>query len=331
MIEISRKLEIRWKLNGNYFKDANKEVSNEVAYDRKIGPTINAVKAMTVRDNEMRVLMPRVLGISPSSSSDLNWDKAVSNYWNSLTIYVPSGGYPLEVGFRFDFQDSSKIVKIQELQKVLELKVDITTEELFAKYVMDNVSEYEKYLYGTPIDIPNYLLWRYCENYRDVANTPTSNKGSRVRFYIHDELATVKAKKATFATQQEAMKVYINLLSEKQKKRDVLWALGKGGKTDEMDIDMAIDLEARTRPEQFLATVNDNNLTTRARIERYVSASILRRIDNSSIIVDGSDPSVVIGNNMDDAITYFTVENPVNKQNISNYEIKYKALRSKIK
>jgi hypothetical protein len=330
MIEINRKLEIRWKdtRDSDNFKQANKEVITDFSYPRKIGSSVNAVKAITVLGAELRVLMPSILGIDPATQGSLDWEKAVQKYWNGLSVDVYVGGYPLETGFRFDIHDQSKTANIARLKETNK-GLDLSTEELLGKYVMDSVPENEKYLYGMPINVANYLLWRYCLNYRDVANSPDVKKGSRVRFYIHDENAFLAKRKSNFATMQKAASLYIAMLPDTKKKLDIIWANGKSTKgMDSQDVDMYLDTLSRSQPERFIELANDSNLILRARIERYIAASILRRIDNTGIIVDAKDSSVVIGNSMEDAITYFVTESPVNKENISRFEITYKSMRN---
>jgi len=329
VIEISRKLEIRWKLGTNNFAKVNNKVISEAPYPRKFGTAINAIKAMTVRAQEMRVLMPAVLGLDPTGSSDVNWEKAVNNYWNSLSVDIPAGGYPLEVGFRFDFLDRTKVSAIAQLRSQLEQKVDLSSNEAFAQYVMSEVSEYEKYLYGTPLNVANYLLWRYSENYRDVANKPTDTKGSRIRFYIYDPLEVEKQSAALHLIRKEALRKYVLLLEDKQGKRDLLWAMGENlTNLDELAIDKLLDKKVTVSPETFLTFANDKNLALKARIERYIFAGILRRVVNTSMIVDNANPAVVVGNTMDDAIAYFNAETQANQQSIAEFAVRYKALRS---
>ena len=287
---------------------------------------------MTVRSQEMRVLMPSLLGVDPSSKTSMDWESAVARYWNSLSVPIPSGGMPIEVGFRFDLNDETKIVAIQKLIDKFDKKVDLSTEELVANYVMDNIKEEEKYLYGTPISIFNYLLWRYCENYRDVANTPDSNKGARIRFFIYDELDNAKVRKQTFATQQVALRTYFEILANRDLVMNVMWALKEDvNKMDSTTIDMTLRKIAETRPDEFVAVVGDPTLTIKAKIERYIAMNVLRRVEGSTIIVDNADSSIVIGNSMNDAIAYFSADSPINKQNIANYAIKYKGMKQSIK
>ena len=47
----------------------------------------------------------------------------------------------------------------------------------------------------------------------------------------------------------------------------------------------------------------------KAKITIYLWMNIIRQLPNSSIIVDASNPENVIGNNINDAISYFSNDN----------------------
>lgn len=330
MVTISKKLEIRWKDNAasaNDFVKANKEVINDTSYPRRLGSSVNAVKAITIQGGMLKAIMPSILGLDPSSQTPFDWEKAVQQYWHGLSVDVYVGGLPIEVGFNFDFYDTSKVANVERLRK--ESKLALETEQELGQYVINNVDPSSWYLYGTPINAADFLLWRYCINYRDVANKPDSNKGSKVRFYIHDELEFINKRKAGFASLKKAQALYFNMLSDKKLKYDILWVDKQSiSGMDEDDVDMYLDTFSRNRPDKFIEVATDTNLTLKARIERYIAAGVLKRYTHSGIIVDGTDSSVVIGNNLDEAVTYFVTESPVNKENLNRFEVLYKSFRA---
>jgi hypothetical protein len=61
-------------------------------------------------------------------------------------------------------------------------------------------------------------------------------------------------------------------------------------------------------------------------IEKYISSGILKRLDNTHIITDGQNPQIIIGNTLDEALTFFA--NQINKDVVAEYEARFKALKT---
>lgn len=337
MIEKSKKVSIMWRLHNDPFQQANKEQFIDKVYPRRIGSNITAVNTLLANGEELRSLMPILLGVDPNSTSS-NWDKLVANYWNSLSVEVYSNGLDLEIGFIYDVTTTDKIRSgyISKLKNIESDEDLITYVEGSKKDGTPNVPDNEKYKYAAAITPEHWLLYRYCvgvngKGYKRVSNSMTTIEMSPdIDFYIYDESVAKDARRKVHEVNRKALTKYIEVIA----KRDIVDQLLLVFKdtttyTDDLDKDIALDTIVKTRPQEFLTYVNDKNLMTKAQIESYINAGILRRLAGTSIIVDNDQPDVIVGNNLAEAVTFFSPDNTKTKLAVSEYSLKYKAKTTK--
>lgn len=326
MYKIEKQLTLRWKLSDSSYKAANVKVLVEDY--RRIGASTTAVNAMISKGNEMKALMPSVIGLSSNSP---DFEKRVTEYWNSISYDVPDSGKDWQIGYSYDFttQDSDKKDSIRELvisakaQHNVEIKSDVD----LAKYCDKYIAEEYKYKYGTPINIADYLIWRYCLNYSHVANTIDDvNKSGKIRFYMFSEDEARKRNEAKHDMNIKAMQLYLEVIKDEALIDNILFILNRGSDVKNTLSTKTIILKTiyEANPAKFVEICGDANIKLKAAIEKLISANIIRRLTNTQIIVDSTDSAFVIGNTMEDAIAFFS--NDANKQKVNEYYTKYKGL-----
>jgi hypothetical protein len=77
-------------------------------------------------------------------------------------------------------------------------------------------------------------------------------------------------------------------------------------------------------PTKFIITTKNTNLKSIGKIEKYIESAILRRLEGSQVIVDGTDSTIIIGDNIEEALTFFADDK--NKGLVSEYATRYKSL-----
>ena len=367
MKQVNRTINIYWSISNNQYANANKKVLVEPP--RKLGTSISSVSKMLANSEEQKVLMPDIIGISPQS---MEWNKVLTNYWNSFGIDIASQGKKLDIGFTYDITDISKSEYIKKINANLDKDKQLTTDSHLANYVSrllkdvedsfqvelaktnkvkDDKSRVETikriydakfkkiiqiegmhYKFGIPNNIDEYLTYRYCLVYGDVANefALVSKSPKKIRFYLQSKEDIERINDTRQRLEENRMETFIKVIQDSNMVDNVLYALGKG--------DEILNVKPTTKhtllnkissdnPKKFINIVNDTNLTTKGQIEKFISNSILKRLDNSEMIVDTLDPSKIIGNNINGAITYF--KNPDNKADITEYVSKYKGIINK--
>lgn len=338
-----------WRDTSAYFEKKNSDVINQILRTRPLQSSRSSINAMLRNTEEMKAVMPLILGQGHSGGQDQSFANAVSNYWNSLSYRIPFPSHTWETGFMFDVEDSDPIRKeyIEKLaiqlkaftKKVVDEKEVITytlTDEQLADYVMGdkdgkrNVPVENMYRYGTPIDPAQFLLWQYSLNHGLVANTKELLKNStKMEFYLVDETVAKKERESLQKIKNDAKRVYLETIAKPETVIDILAVLHKDIPFDTPEDEERIEREslleqvALSTPQEFLDTVKSTNLTTLAKIERYIKIGIFKRLDNSAIVVDAENPSIIIGNTSTDQIAFFA--NKPNAGAVAEYAAKYKS------
>lgn len=356
MIQRNKKIQIMWRDTSDYFEKKNVEVINQIIRTRPLGSSKSSINAMLRNTEEMKAIMPLILGQGHGGGQDQSFTNAVTNYWNSLSYRIPFPSQTWEIGFIFDVEDSDPLRKEYISKLAIELDkakakskakaaadsdvdvADILTDEELADYVMGtnkdgvpNVPVEQMFRYGTPIDPSQFLLWQYSLNHGLVANTKALLKNStKMDFYLVDETIAKKERESLHQIKNKARKAYLETIMKPETVIDVLAVMRKS-----IPFDTPVDEEKIVReqlletvmtetPLEFIEVLNSTNLTTLAKIERYITNGILRRLDNSNVIVDSNNPEIVIGNATAEHLAWFA--NTLNKNVVAEYAAKYKLL-----
>jgi len=364
---INKTIYLHWKNTQTPYALANKDVLYEPV--RVLGTTRSASLKMISYSEEMKEFMNEVLGLSNTSP---DWDKTLAAYWHSLSVDIPVGGKALEIGFVWDVtlaskkehidrfnsnvDDGSKIKttddaaayfekaskKITDDYSNLLLKANnISDEKEKDKYIstiykqkyeaVENLEKL-KYKFGTPINIADYLLYRYALIHSDVANEfALVGKSNNIRFYLHSEEDIKQAKEEIRMLSRKRMEALMEVIKDSDKVENLLYAVGLGSKitnADATDRDIAITEYSEKNPKAFIANASNPNLDTIGLIEKYIERNVLKRLEGSTIIVDSNNPAVIVGNDMKEAITFFKNEKD-NKQILSEFKARYLGLPKK--
>ena len=277
----------------------------------KIGSSINSVTKLKSNIDELNVYMPSILG---ANLNDPKYSERLELWFNNISKVVPEIGLVLEIGFMYKTNEAKET--IEEVERSIfktfndSKKVNSKDRDLAFKVRDAAVVDLErtKYKYGFPVNVSDYILWRYCLEYGDVANDiALVNKTGGIRFYIYDAAQEAYKEKIEFDIRNEATILYVKLLDNPSKVEQMLW-INIGSNTDiasmsAMDKSKSIETLSKANPSTFISLYKDVNLAIKANIERMIHYGILKRLDNTGVIVD--DNNEIIGNDMGQAMVYF--------------------------
>lgn len=268
----SHQVEIKRKsINSAYYKK-NVESIDEGTW--KIGASIrnNTVNRGLSLDEEEKYL-PQIIGIKPSSE---HWEKATRDYWNNISVKVPEAGLKLEIGFKYKSKEDA-----------------------------------DRNQNGTPININDYVLYKYCLEYAHVANhIDLIGASPKIRFYIFDQEEEKKAKTSQFKVRSEAMKLYLETLADRSLVDDILNIYKfDTTKMDEDEKSMILETKVKDTPESFLLILKDDMLKYKSFVNKCLHSGKLTQVPNTETIVFGSD---VIGNTIAEAAIYLKSKSATN-------------------
>lgn len=327
--------------NYSEFRKANMAFLSDGA--SKIGGAIRSAERMRVNKAEMDKYMPGLIGESPLST---NYVRKFDEYFSNFAVVVPPGGKTLNTSIVFNdakslnmFEEANNnILKrfAQAFDKVEE--GPNKDKELDAIYKTKDdaivLLESKIHNFGYPENIGDYILWRYCLVYRDVANDEARiAKSGNIRFYIFDKQLKAKQEEAKFAIQSNATLKYADLLTNQDELSTVLWALsnvhtidiktaakGPAGNTTRS---MMLDKIVKVDPQGFLTMASNKDLATRAFIEKAIAHGMVNRIPNTQVVMDKEGNT--IGSTLAETIVYFK-NREINGDYISRIENQLKSL-----
>ena len=268
------------------------------AIKNKIGASLHGqdVKRGLNSDEERRFL-PNIIGVSPDSE---NWDKAVRSYWDNISKLVPpsdgegGGGLKLEIGRVY--------TKLEDEE-------------------FDSICSDESLKKGFPINVPDFVLWRYCLVYNRVANSIDDiHKSPKIDFYIFSSEEDIITKKSSLKLERDANMLSYQRMADRDWVDSILRLFVSNDKQSKIAIrelekmtedekDIALAHYVKTQPEKFLLLGNDANLQLKGFIEFCIVRGILLRLPNTDTILMGD---LTLGSSIDEAVVF--LKNPKNSK-----------------
>ena len=297
-----------------------------------IGSSISSTRILSSNKDEVEKYFPQIIGISPNNPEFVTRVKA---YLSNISFNVQDAGSTLNISFTYDKKKDYLTIKEKE-EKInakresvarnntaaIKEAVKVWTQEI-------NDLESEKAKYGHPDNIEEYLLYRHCILYRDVAkDISLINSDSSLRFYIRDENKEAERAKRLVDERRKAMRNFLALESSDKKRNAVFiqMTVNNGGniaeammKTPDQQVS-ALMTYLNDSPDKFNDLFEDKNVEMKSFIEALIARGELIRPEYNQQIstADGT----FIGSNMNEAVAYFN--NPTNKPVLEAMQNKYK-------
>lgn len=311
-----------------------RKVNMKVLGQRKetIGSSITSCRVLSSNAGEVNAYFPTLVGLSPNHA---DFTSRVKAWLSNIQFVVNENDVPLDISFVYntkkdylDFKKKEDAID-EDYAKVDRTNLSAIKEAIKKRVNALNTLESEKYKVGHPVNLEQYIIYRHCLLYRDVAkDTAIVNSDPSVRFYIKDEAKEAEKQKKLTEYRMQAMRNFIELNASPTKRNAVYVAIVASRnenvsealiKTDSEKTSYLMDY-VNTYPDKFNKLFADKNITTRAFIETLIVRGELVRSEFNQQIstADGT----LIGSNMNGAIAFFN--NPDNKDIKDLYENKLK-------
>ena len=362
MITLSKKIKIMRKPRVSEYAIANFKVLGDTG-NIKIGGSVSAENAMLVNEEELKSYLPNILGVSPNSPkwgelSD-NYVRSISvvigengydieigfNFSiNDITRRDAVEEYVKTVNARIDtaIDEMPKVVIPEKKddkgnitspkttglsEDALALKatrLDIKDEAAVVAHIVANVEREFWWKYGKPIDPASFFLWRYCRNYRKVANhiKDADDKSLNIKFYLLDEDEVKDEKLKAFAIKNAANKAYNAVSGSIDTIKIVLYACEYGNETiactSSDDYLMLLDRLKDEQPARFVKVAsNVSKYKEHAFVEECITRGIFEKLINSNLIVD-AETNETIGSSIESAVAF--IKDPANAKYVNRIE-----------
>ena len=299
-----------------------------------IGSSVRSCQVLSSNAEEVNAYFPALIGLSPNNPDFITRVKA---WLSNIQFNINENDVTLNTTFIYRRKADYLMIKEQEdrindeYDKVDRANTSAIKEALKRKIDALNTLESSKYKYGHPENLENYLMYRHCLLYNDVAkDIALINSDPTLRFYIKDEAKEAEKAKKLTEQKTKAMKHFVELNGTDAKFNAVFIAmcvarndnLAEAMLKDRSEkVSMLIDF-VNSNPDKFNRLVEDKNIQVKAFIETLITRGELVRSEFNQQIstADGT----FVGSNMNEAIAWF--ENPANKDIRTAYENKLKLI-----
>lgn len=297
-----------------------------------IGSSVSSSRVLAANKEEVETYFPNLIGVAPNNSDFIT---RVKQYLNNIRIPVDELGKQFDISFRYyKKSDYYKVKKEEdaiekEYQKANRQDITILKQALQMKINRLNTLEGSKCKMGYPINLEDYLMYRHCLLYKDVAkDMALINSDPTIRFYFKDDQKEVEKLKKFRLEVNKAKTNYVSCLADDDlfdaiyiqycnlNGLPILSSLAE----DKLNREIKLDKFSSEEPVKFNKFFNNRDVRLMATIERLIAHGELVRSDYNQNI--STNEGVLIGANMNEAVIWF--KNPENASIVNAYHNKLK-------
>lgn len=297
-----------------------------------IGSSIRSSQVLASNRAEVEAYFPQLLGISVNNE---NFVTRLKQYLNNIQVPVNELGVTFDCSFRFNHKRDYFAFKAreEEIEMVYKKANKQSTKDLRAALAIKindlNNLESEQYAVGSPVNITDYILYRHCLLYRDVAkDTALINCDPFVRFYLKDDAKDKERQQKLRQEINNAKRNYIEVIGDDEM-FDAVYIqycvvaglpIVNSLLSERIDKENQLDKFSVTEPIKFNSIVKDKDLRIKSLIELLIArGEFVRSQFNQNITTQDGE---FIGANMKEAIAW--AKNPENENVLAAFKNKLK-------
>lgn len=318
--------------NYSFYRRANDKVMTK----RRdfIGSSVSSSRVLSSNKEEVEAYFPRLIGLSPNND---NFVSRVKQYLNNIQVAVDELGKTFDCSFHYNHYSDYLTVKKKEEQ--IESKYKLANKSnskdlraaLKEKITLLNELESSKHKFGYPLNLEDYILYRHCLLYNDIAkDTALINSDASIRFYFKDNNKEAELQKKLRTEINNAKANYVNVVSDPDmfdavyiqycviSGRPIVSSMLEDRITKETQLDR-FSIED---PIKFNHICRDNDIKLKALIETLIArGEFIRAQHNQNILTPEGD---FIGANMKEAVAWF--KDSANSAMVAGYKNKLKLI-----
>lgn len=297
-----------------------------------IGSSIRSSQVLASNRAEVEAYFPQLLGISVNNE---NFVTRLKQYLNNIQVPVNELGVTFDCSFRFNHKRDYFAFKAreEEIEMAYKKANKQSTKDLRAALAIKindlNNLESEQYAVGSPVNITDYILYRHCLLYRDVAkDTALINCDPFVRFYLKDDAKDKERQQKLRQEINNAKRNYIEVIGDDEM-FDAVYIqycvvaglpIVNSLLSERMDKENQLDKFSTSEPVKFNSIVKDRDLRIKSLIELLIArGEFVRSQFNQNITTQDGE---FIGANMKEAIVW--AKNPENENVLAAFKNKLK-------
>lgn len=297
-----------------------------------IGSSIRSSQVLASNRAEVEAYFPQLLGISVNNE---NFVTRLKQYLNNIQVPVNELGVTFDCSFRFNHKRDYFAFKAreEEIEMAYKKANKQSTKDLRAALAIKindlNNLESEQYAVGSPVNITDYILYRHCLLYRDIAkDTALINCDPFVRFYLKDDAKDKERQQKLRQEINNAKRNYIEVIGDDEV-FDAVYIqycvvaglpIVNSLLSERIDRESQLDKFSTSEPVKFNSIVKDRDFRIKSLIELLIArGEFVRSQFNQNITTQDGE---FIGANMKEAIAW--AKNPENENVLAAFKNKLK-------
>lgn len=311
-----------------------RKANDKVLPKRKdfIGSSVSSSRILASNKKEVEAYFPNLVGVA---ANEMSFITRVKKYLNNISVSVDELGRTFDISFHYNHKKDYYRIKAEEdkieaeYQKVNRQNIKELKDALKLKITKLNALESTKHEYGYPLNIEEYLMYRHCLLYRDVAkDVALINSDQSIRFYFKDDQKENEKRRKYRMEVNKAKANYVACLADNtlfdaiyvqycvMNNLPVISSLAE----DRIEREIKLDKFSSDEPVKFNRIFNNKDAKLIATIETLIArGELVRSQYNQNITTPDGD---FIGANIGEAVAYF--KNPENTSIVNAYYSKLK-------
>lgn len=307
--------------------------ANDKALPKKtnyIGSSYHSSQILSSNKTEVETYFPSLLGIAPNNELFIT---RVKQYLNNIQIPIDELGKTFNTSFVYNHKkDYIKIVKEEEkieetYQSVDKSNIRKLKDALKEKIDAINALESRKCTLGHPINLEDYLMYRHCLLYNDVAkDLALINTDQNIRFYFKDDVKEADKAKKFNLEKNKAKANYLKCIEDTDlfeavyiqycvsNSIPVLTALAE----NEIQKEARLDKFSTEEPIKFNKICTNKDCKLIGIIEKLIARGELTRLNHNQNII--TSDGQFVGSNITEALAWFKA--PENNQLVTAFKNK---------
>lgn len=292
--------------------------ANERALQKRrdyIGSSVTASRILSSNKKEIETYFPTLLGYPPNHD---NFIPRLKQYLNNIKIHVDELGRTFDTSFKYN--KKRDYLKIRAKEDAIEAAYQSANRqdlESLKKALQDKITaihelESTKCNYGMPVNLEDYLMYRHCLLYKDVAkDTALINSDKSIRFYFRDDQKEAR-KLEKYRTEVNKAKTNFVACLSKDSLFDAVYIqyciyqnlpIISSLAENRIDKEVKLDKFSTDNPVKFNKICANKDIELMATIEMLIArGELIRYRDNQNIMsIDGE----LIGANIGEAVAWF--------------------------
>lgn len=311
-----------------------RKANDKVLPKRKdfIGSSVSSSRILASNKKEVEAYFPNLVGVA---ANEMSFITRVKKYLNNISVSVDELGRTFDISFHYNHKRDYYRIKAEEdkieaeYQKVNRQNIKELKDALKLKITKLNALESTKHEYGYPLNVEEYLMYRHCLLYRDVAkDVALINSDQSIRFYFKDDQKENEKRRKYRMEVNKAKANYVACLSDNtlfdaiyvqycvMNNLPVISSLAE----NRLEREIKLDKFSSDEPVKFNRIFNNKDAKLIATIETLIArGELIRSQYNQNITTPDGD---FIGANIGEAVAYF--KNPENISIVNAYYSKLK-------